>query len=353
MVDPGMSSFRSPHWRAALCTAAAALCLALLGSCSSAEPRLRNIRQLTFTGDNGEAYFSHAGDALIFQSTRDGYPCDQMYIMDVSGDRLVRVSTGSGRTTCGYFLFPGDERILYSSTHLDSPDCPPPPDRSQGYVWPLHASYEIFTARPDGTDLRRITENDSYDAEGTVSPDGTRIVFTSLRDGDLDLYAMDTSGGDVRRLTNTPGYDGGPFYSWDGKRIVYRAARPEGAALEAYRALLAQGLVRPKGMEIFVMDADGSNQRQVTRNGATNFAPFFHPDNERIIFSSNMENPASGAFDLYLVLSDGTGLERITTDPSFDGFPMFSRDGKRLVWCSNRAAPDSGATHVFIAEWVP
>ncbi len=326
--------------------------IGLLAGCAT-EPRLASIRQLTHTGDNGEAYFSHRADRLIFQSTRDGWPCDQMYVMDIDGSGVERVSTGSGRCTCGYFLYPGDERILFASTHLDLPECPPRPDASQGYVWPILASYEIFTALPDGSDLRRITRNDCYDAEGTVCPDGTRIVFTSTRDGDLEIYSMEPDGGNVRRLTDAPGYDGGACYSWDGTKIVYRAARPEGAALEEYRALLAEGLVRPRGVELFVMDADGSNQRQLTRNGATNFAPFFHPDDEQIIFCSNLAQPRSGAFDLYLIRIDGTGLERVTSDPAFDGFPMFSSDGKRLVWCSNRAQPESGETQVFIADWVP
>ena len=316
------------------------------------EPHLTNLRMLTRLGENAEAYFSAEGLRLIFQGTRPGESaCDQIYVMEVDGSNVRRVSTGEGRTTCGYF-FPSGDRILYSSTHLDAPECPPPPDYSRGYVWPLN-EFDILTARPDGSDLRRLTDTPGYDAEATISPDGRTIVFTSTRDGDLDIYAMDADGSNVRRLTNEPGYDGGPFFSPDGTRIVYRAHHPtDPAALEDYRALLRDGLVRPTQLDIFVMDVDGSNQRKLTDNGAANFAPFFHPSGEKVIFSSNVHEPTGRDFDLYMIGIDGTGLERVTRHPDFDGFPMFSPDGTKLVFASNRGAQREGDTNVFIADWV-
>jgi Tol biopolymer transport system component len=319
---------------------------------SPAEPRLRNLRQLTHGGQNAEAYFSANGRQLIFQATWPGSSrCDQIYVMDVDGSNLRRVSTGEGKTTCGFF-FPAGDRILFSSTHLHSAACPAPPDYGRGYVWPID-EYDIFIARPDASEVTRLTDSPGYDAEATLSPDGSTIVFTSTRDGDLDIYAMDTDGSNVRRLTDDPGYDGGPFFSPDGSRIVYRAYHPEDAAeLADYRALLAQGLVRPTVLSIYLMNADGSGKRRVTTTPGANFAPFFHPRGDRIIFSSNLHDPQGRDFDLYLVNLDGTGLERITQYPDFDGFPMFSPDGRRLVFASNRGGSESGETNVFIADWV-
>jgi TolB protein len=313
------------------------------------ESHLRNIRQLTYGGENAEAYFSTDGRWLIFQSTRDGRSCDQEYVMRSNGSELRRVSDGTGKTTCGYFI-QGGRRILYASTHAADSACPPRPDPSRGYVWRLDP-FDIFTARPDGSDRRRLTKYGVYTAEATLSPDGKTLVFTSLKDGDLELYTMNVDGSNVRRLTSAPGYDGGAFFSPDGKQIVYRAWHPVDTALTSYRNLLAQGLVRPNRMELWVMNADGSDQRQITNLGGANFAPFFAPDGKRIIFSSNYKNPRSRNFDLYLVNLDGTGLEQVTTDGEFDGFPMFSPDGRELVWASNRHAPNPGGTDLFIAEW--
>jgi len=316
------------------------------------ENHLTNIRQLTMGGENAEAYFSADGKWLTFQSTREGRTCDQQYVMRTDGSQLRRISNGLGKTTCGYF-FDHDRRIFYASTHDASPDCPPRPDYSQGYVWRLD-DYDIYSMNVDGSDVRRLTSSPGYDAEGTLSPDGRSIVFTSLRDGDLDLYLMNTDGSNVRRLTTELGYDGGAFFSHDGTRIVYRAFHPETAEDQAsYRALLAQHLVRPTRMDLWVMNADGSNRHQITNLGGANFAPYFTPDDRRIIFASNYKDPRSRNFDLYLVNPDGTGLEQVTTHPEFDAFPQFSPDGRQLVWASNRHGTVPGETDIFIADWRP
>lgn len=313
------------------------------------ERHLANIVQLTFGGENAEAYFSFDERQIIYQAHGDS-GCDQIYVMNVDGTGKHLVSTGKGRTTCAYFLPNGD--IIYASTHEHSPDCPPAPDRSRGYVWPLYPQYEIYRAHADGSGLHCIIRSDGYDAEATVSPRGDRIVFTSTRDGDIELYSCNLDGSDVRRLTYAFGYDGGAFYSFDGSKIVFRASRPKGKDSVEYVELLRKHLVKPHALEIYVMDADGSNVRQVTNNGAANFAPFFHPDGKRIIFSSNMADPTGRNFDLYIINIDGTGLERITYYGGFDGFPMFSRDGKKLIFCSNRNGSRPGETNIFICDWV-
>ena len=317
----------------------------------SGEVHLRNIRQLTFGGQNAEAYFSAAGRLLIFQRTGPAEQCDQMYVMGIDGSGLRRVSDGRGRTTCGYF-FDHDRRIFYSSTEAVDSACPPRPDYSKGYVWALYP-YDIYTANPDGSDRRPLTANRAYTAEGTLSPDGKRIVFTSLKDGDLDIYTMGVDGSNVRRLTHTLGYDGGPVFSPDGKLIAYRAFHPVTAADSAeYLLLLKQHLVRPSRMDIWVMNVDGSNQRMVIHVPGPSFAPYFHPDGKRIIFASNFKHPEGLDFDLYLVNLDGTGLEQITTSPEFDAFPMFSPDGQRFVWISGRGRKVPHESNVFIADWV-
>jgi TolB protein len=316
------------------------------------ENHLRNLRQLTFAGENAEAYFSSDGKQLIFQSTRDGRQCDQIYTMNVDGSDVRLLSNGEGRTTCSYF-FPSGRRILYSSTYLGGKECPPRPDFSKGYVWAVYPTFDIFTARPDGSDLKQLTNTPGYDAETTITLDGKKLVFTSMRDGDLDIYTMDPDGKHVRRLTSELGYDGGPFWSYDGKQIVYRAYHPQSEKEKSdYLDLLKKNLIRPTTLEIWVMNADGSNKSQVTHNGKANFGPYFFPDGRRIIFASNMDDPKGRNFDLYKINVDGTGLERITFNDTFDGFPMFSPDGKKLVFASNRNAKTQGDTNVFIADWV-
>lgn len=350
-----LSGFRRPAaWLAGL---------VLVSACAGAQPspavphaaepgeaRLANIRQLTFEGTQAEAYFSRDGQWITFQSTRGGHPCDQQYVMKIDGTGMRRISTSGGKTTCGWY-FPDGKRLIFSSTHHVGAACPARPDPSKGYVWGLD-DFDIYTVAADGSDLRRLTSYGVYTAEALVSPDGSRIVFTSLKDGDLDIYTMKIDGTDVRRLTTTPGYDGGPWWSPDGTQIVYRSHHPaDSAEMREYRDLLAAKAVRPSKVELWVMNADGSNQRQITRLGGANFGPSWTPDGKQIIFSSNHENPRSGNFDLFVVGLDGTGLRKITTHPGFDGFPMFSPDGSKLIWASGRFAKGERDVNIFIADW--
>ncbi len=317
------------------------------------ETRLSDIRMLTTEGENAEAYFSPDGQQLIFQSSPDTAACDQMYVMRTDGTDVRRVSNGEGRTTCGYFT-PDGRQIVYASTHGASPSCPPRPSMARGYVWPIYDSYDIYRANADGSGAVRITNSPGYDAEATIGPNG-RVVFTSVRDGDMEIYSMALDGSDVKRLTNRPGPDGGAFFSPDGTRIVFRGRHPEAGSPELtdYFALLKEGLWRPTSTELYVMDADGSNLRQITSNGAANFAPYWTPDGKRVIFSSNLHNVKGRNFDLFLVDADGRNLERVTHHPDFDGFPMFSPDGTRLVFASNRNQRKSGDTNIVIARWNP
>ncbi len=318
------------------------------------EKHLRNITQLTFGGQNAEAYFSGDGKKLIFQSTRDPYQCDQIFTMNLDGSDVHLVSTGKGRTTCSYF-FPNGKRILYSSTHLGDAACPPKPDYSKGYVWGVYSSFDIFTANPDGSDVKQLTTTPGYDAEATFSTNGKKIVFTSLRNGDLDIYSMDANGKHVKQLTHELGYDGGPFFSPDGKWIVYRAHHPKpGQETDDYVSLLKQNQIRPTYLELWMMKADGSQKHQITNLGAASFAPSFFPDGKRIIFSSNVGSTGGfGNFELYAIDIDGKNLERITFTDGFDGFPVLSPDGKKLVWVSGRNGKVPHETNIFVADWKP
>jgi Tol biopolymer transport system component len=317
------------------------------------ERHIANVRQLTFGGQNAEAYFSPDGKKLIFQSTRAPFKCDQIYTMNSDGSDVKLLSSGAGRTTCSFF-FPDQKRFIYASTQLGGEACPPTPDRSKGYVWPIYPTYDIFSANLDGTNLKRLTTNNGYDAEGVVSPDGKTIVFTSLRGGDLDIYLMNSDGTGVRRLTSEKGYDGGPFFSWDGKQIVYRAYHPKTSTeVSEYEALLKQSLIKPTRAEIYMMNADGSHQKQITDNGAANWAPFLHPNNQQIIFSSNLHDPERRTFSLYMVNVDGSGLKRLTSGARFDSFPMISKDGTKIVFASTRNAADPTEFNIFIADWLP
>jgi Tol biopolymer transport system component len=327
------------------------------------EGHLAEMRQLTFGGENAEAYWSFDGAQLVLQSRVPPVACDRIYRMDLRTDARVNVadspptkiavSNGKGATTCSYFL-PGNQEVIFASTHLGGDGCPPRPDRSQGYVWAIYDSYDIYRAKVDGSGMRRLTETPGYDAEGTVCAKDGSIVFTSVRDGDLDLYRMDSDGKNVKRLTSTPGYDGGAFFNADCSKIVWRASRPAaGKELDDYKALLAQGLVRPSKLELYVANADGSEPMQITYLNAAAFAPFWHPSQKRILFSTNYGDPQGREFDIWAVNVDGSNLERITYAKGFDGFPMFSPDGRHLAFSSNRTTPaGSHDTNVFVARWV-
>jgi len=315
------------------------------------ETHFAHLWQLTFGGENAEGYWSSKGDRIIFQSTRDGYPCDREFVMDMTTGDVSLVSTGSGKVTCGYF-YDDDRRILFSSTHLAADSCPPPADMSQGYVWSLESGYDIFTARADGKDLQQLTTTPGYDAEATVSVDGTRLVFTSVRDDDIELYSMRPDGSEVKRLTNEIGYDGGAFFSRDGRWICWRRDElATDSAQVAYRGFLAKHLVKPSHMNLWVMKADGTEKRQVTSKPGASFAPYFTPDGKEIIYSSNWETPRGRNFDLYLVPVAGGEPVPVTRDAEFDGFPMFNPDGKWLVFASNRGRKVRGETNLFLAEW--
>ncbi|MCC7008190.1 MAG: PD40 domain-containing protein [Acidobacteria bacterium] len=316
------------------------------------ERHLANVKQLTSGGENAEAYFSFDGRKLSFQSNRN-HGCDQIYTMNVDGSNVKLVSTGQGRTTCSFY-YPDNRSIIYASTHLAGAACPPVPSMAQGYVWPIYESYDIFRVNEDGTNLQRLTSAPGYDAEATIAKDG-RVVFTSVRDGDMEIYSMNGDGSDVRRLTNLPGPDGGPFFSPDGSKIVFRGRHPQpGPELDDFFRLLKQAIWRPTSLEVYVMDRDGRNLTQVTKTGVgANWAPYWTPDGKRIIYASNAANPRGNNFDLFLIDVDGTGQEQVTFGPTFDGFPMFSPDGTKLVFASNRNAAKEGDTNLFIADWRP
>ncbi len=325
------------------------------------EKHLKNVKQLTFGGDNAEAYFSFDDSMIVFQAKNPewGAQCDQIYYFRFSdGDMKDTIPTilseGLGRTTCSYFL-PGDTTVLYASTRSGSDACPPEPKkRSDGkYVWPIYQDFDIYVANLKGEIVDTLVKNPGYDAEATVSPQGDKIVFTSDRSGDLELYICDIDGSNVHQVTNQLGYDGGAFFSPDGKQLVFRSSRPQTPEeIKEYKDLLKEGLVAPTEMEIYVCNVDGSNLRQVTHLGKANWAPFFAPDGKRIIFSSNHAGKRGFEFNLYMINVDGTGLERITYDHVFDAFPMFSYDGKKLIFSSNRNNGGTHNTNLFIADWV-
>lgn len=326
------------------------------------EKHFKNIQQLTFGGDNAEAYFSFDGKYIIFQRTnpKDGLLCDQIFVGKLPakpGDKFEykMVSTGKGRTTCGSFTKDG-KHIIYASTHLAGDACPPVPDRSKygnKYIWPLYDSYDIFMATLDGKIVKQLTNAKGYDAEATLSPDGKKMIYTSDKDGDIDLYIMDLATGKEKRVTNTLGYDGGAWFSPDGKKIIWRASRPKTAEeIKEYKDFLAENLVAPTNMEVYIANADGSNVKQVTAFGQANWAPAYLPDSKRIIFASNHEYKRGFPFNLYTINENGTGLNKISRDKGFDAFPMFSPDGKKIIFCSNRNNGGTRDTNVFLADWV-
>lgn len=315
------------------------------------ENNFKNIKQLTFGGQNAEAYFSYDASKLIFQSTRDGNECDVIYTMNSDGTNVEQISSGNGTTTCS-FISPDGKSIIYASTHLSGDDCPQKPDMSRGYVWALYESFDIFKADSDGNNVVRLTETPGYDAEAVYSPKGDKIIFTSVRTGDLELFIMNPDGSNVTQITDNPGYDGGAFFSIDGEWIVWRASRPEGDELADYQNLLKEGLIRPSKLEIYIMNLKDRKPIQLTNNGAANFAPYFHPDMKKVIFTSNMDDSKKRNFELYTVDVKTKEVSRITYNPTFDGFPMFSHDGKKIVFASNRNNSQSGETNIFIADWI-
>lgn len=322
---------------------------------------LKNIKQLTFGGNNAEAYWSFDDQYLVFQSDYNewGVACDQIFYMDWRNDDLSKnapqmLSTGMGRTTCSYFL-PDNQTIVYGSTHLGGENCPEPPaPREDGkYVWPIYPSFDIFTADLEGNIIDQLTDEPGYDAEATVSPKGDKIVFTSMRTGDLELFTMNIDGTEVKQITNELGYDGGAFFSPDGSQLIFRSSRPQtDEEIKEYKDLLAQGLVKPTDMELYICNADGSDLRKLSDLGQANWAPFFHPSGEKIIFASNHTSERGYPFNLYMINTDGTGLTRITRDETFDAFPVFSNDGKYLVFSSNRNNGGTRDTNLFVAEWI-
>lgn len=325
------------------------------------ETHLANVKMLTNGGDNAEAYFSFDGSKLVFQSNHEnwGLNCDQIFAFDWKNDDLINnkpqmISTGLGRTTCSYFM-PGDSTIIYASTHLGDSACPAEPAKREdgAYVWPIYPDFDIFIADTKGNMIDTIISGPGYDAEATVSPTGEKIVYTSIKSGDLELYVCDIDGSNEVQVTSELGYDGGAFFSPDGSKLVFRSSRPKTEEeITEYKELLSQGLVKPTEMEIYVCNIDGSNLKQVTNLGQANWAPFFHPSGEKIIFSSNHAYEKGYPFNLYMINVDGTGLEQITKDGVFDAFPMFSPDGKKLIFSSNRENGGTRATNLFIADWI-
>jgi TolB protein len=317
------------------------------------EQHLSNLRMLTHDGENAEAYFSPDEKRLIFQSSHGQYKCDQIFSMPLDGSNETLLSTGHGKTTCSYY-FPDNTTYIYASTHGNDTLCPPAPDYSQGYVWPIYSSFELYVQSPGSPEPEVLSPAPGYDAEATISPKGDKIVFTSQRSGDLEIFTMNLDGSDLKQLTNELGYDGGPFFSWDGSKIVYRSYHPKTAEeIERYKSLLADELIEPGNFQLWVMDADGSNKKQVTNNKFANFGPFYHPDNNRIIFCSslNSKNPRRPDFNLWMINEDGSNLKQITFYDGFDGFPMFTRDGSKLVFASNRNNHKPRDTNIFLADW--
>lgn len=325
------------------------------------EQHFKNIRQLTFGGDNAEAYFGFNDEEIVFQRTnkKEAVNCDQIYYGQVPQNpkdsfRFHLVSTGLGRTTCAY-LMPDGRHLLYASTHLGSDDCPPVPDREKlkKYVWPIYETFDIFVSDLEGNVVKQLTTEPGYDAEATISPQGDKIVFTSMRNGDLDLYTMNIDGSDVTQITHELGYDGGAWFSPDGTKILWRASRFDNEEeANTYKELLQQGLVMPTNMELFIANADGSDQRQITKLGQANWAPSWMPDGKRIIFASNHEYQRGFPFNIYTINTDGSGLKKISHDGGFDAFPQFSPSGKKILFSSNRNNGGGHDTNVFIADWV-
>ncbi len=325
------------------------------------EVHLANVRQLTDGGDNAEAYFSFDDSMITFQAKVPewGSECDQIYMFPFSDGNMKEkmpliISNGLGRTTCSFFM-PGDTTILYGSTRSGGSECPPDPERRADgkYVWPIYSDFDIYIADLQGKLIDTLIAGPGYDAEATVSPTGDKIVFTSDRSGDLELYTCNIDGSNIVQITHKLGYDGGAFFSPDGTKLIFRSSRPKTEEdIKEYKDLLKEALVKPTNMELYICNIDGSDLKQITHLGKANWAPFFHPSGEKIIFSSNHASKKGYEFNLYMINLDGTGLERITYDGIFDAFPMFSYDGKKIIFSSNRNNGGTRNTNLFIADWV-
>jgi Tol biopolymer transport system component len=324
------------------------------------EKHLTHIKQLTFGGDNAEAYFSFDNKNLTFQSNNKkwGVECDQIFLMNIeqaAKDSIYKpnkISDGKGRTTCSYF-FKEKNKIIYASTHHLMKNCPPMPEprADHRYLWALYP-FDIFIADTIGNTTKQLTNSKGYDAEATISPDGKKIVYTSDKSGDLELYVMDSDGKNETQITFGLGYDGGAFFSPDNKKLVFRASRPQTEEEQKeYKDFLKQGLVAPTNMEIYTCDIDGKNLKQITKLGKANWAPFYHPSGKKIIFSSNHNSNKGYNFNLFMVDENGENLEQITFESNFNAFPMFSFDGKKLVFSSNRNNHGTRDTNLFIADW--
>lgn len=325
----------------------------------AAETHLQNLKQLTFGGDNAEAYWSPDSKKVVFQSNykKWGVQCDQIFTSAISDFKdstyhPKMISTGKGRTTCSYYM-PDNEHMLYASTHLGNENCPPNPETSGAYLWPIYADFDIFVSDKNGKIIKQLTKEPGYDAEATVSPDGRSIVFTSTRSGDLELWIMDIDGNNPRQITFGLGYDGGAFFSPDSKKLVFRASRPQTPEeIAKYKDYLTKNLVAPTNMEIYTVNVDGSDLQQITHLGKANWAPFFHPSGKKIIFSSNHHSQRGYDFQLYMIDLETKNLERITNASIFNAFPMFSPDGKKLIFSSNRNNGGTRDTNLFVADWV-
>ena len=314
---------------------------------------LANLKQLTSGGQNAEAYWAPDGKRIVFQTTRDPYQCDQIFVMNADGSDQHLVSTGKGRTTCGYFL-PDNKSIVYASTHAAGDACPAAPDRSKGYVWAVYPSYDIYLTGDKGSSPQRITTADGYDAEATVNFRKKKIVYTSMASGDLDLWQMNLDGSGKKQITKSAGYDGGAVFSHDGKKIVWRGNHPSTPETMAkYKNLLKESLTTPMKMEVIVSGADGKNPKQITNFGCASFAPSFTPDDKKIIFASNKHNCDGRKFELFLMNLDGSGLEQVTDFGGFTSFPEFSPDGKTLVFATDKGAKSRYEFNIFTADWKP